>query len=1267
MVDPAVAVDADASGAIGAVDSPKNTNEHLPPASSALPSRRDSIKRAVQSRHSELLLQGVAPNVAAVAAIRDVFGSAKDVSHPETVPCEFVQMSDNPSDISVLHHGPNAGVAGDISGSEDEEVENCVRLTAVGRAPLASTSFPANPGRRIFFVAITGPYGIGKSKLARSLSQRFSSPLGEIRSDFMYHRTAPLPDGKVTAYGGNSHRFHVEAYSVKIMYSFRERARQAFAVDPYCPTTFRVSYNGECLREEFAGAQLDASRPVIIIVTGSAMLLNRDLAKSFDLTLALFADEHYVLARRLKRWKRGQYTVAMRDRFIAAHSEVDWSLLSVPTEKGEYEYIQQHPESTASIRANGDDCREAVLAAAIDRIKRRLRALLGIRSAEEIDALLDRPAVTMDPDASIGLGGEYVAPVGDKGASKGSLSRWENASQQEARQHTSRTRANYSPPDAHSGFCYPFFTAGTNMSLPRRVTCFGSCSNNSSVSSWCLGDSDCCMTTGGTKEGIVLYSRPSPVRHPLMPYMMFTITIALWDKVLQFARLDFIKVLAAGILYVSFRVDYHWKVTTNGDGSLGEAYLLGDHSIIGLYASLRAQELLVLRPYAWGLALVYLAFSAMEADALDSLTVSEPAPRPSPASGVVPAIRSPIYGSHSKRLFGYVQGSPNQVPVGTGYSEFPMSSLEREPAEVIDLINDGTVLAESELSGVSPAGKDYRSEIFKRAGSCTPPATNTAISPLAGGVQNIHGETRKCSESDDYDERSPSSDSRLPHWQPGGVAYERAARRMRKETAPAPSFLSDDQRRGSKVKSAPYKAGELSKGSCKRSKVSKDTVPERTLFHDSHRGVRIGEASHPGPDTVDSHAAPIPDQAAANSPPIRDRSRSGTRSISPTIPWDDEFLVFQERKRQLLLRLARLLRELRLVEEEFQVLVSSQVPMVRYDPRALRPYDARTNSAVARIPYRVADGACDALTPLEVGCLPGQVDLNRLMLGEVISFIYHQGERSGQRRCGAIISLLVTPSGPLFEMEERVENGPSAGATVRERYWPSASSGTIYSVQAISRERTAEDAAALREDQCPCVDCRNGVPPRGHLNTPTDAYVTTLHNEFLARTRRVTNPASDIVSQLLSQIETDAVSVRHIAPARESAGTEFPTRCFRCRPNALSSAEREERLESLERRVDLVRRGFEALTKVARITDRRVRVLSEGYRGLVIGRDSDTVPTTGLSHDGLRGVRIGEARHPGPSGSDSGDAQGDGTMSGADNDDTCSVRTGALSKARRKR
>ena len=58
------------------------------------------------------------------------------------------------------------------------------------------------------------------------------------------------------------------------------------------------------------------------------------------------------------------------------------------------------------------------------------------------------------------------------------------------------------------------------------------------------------------------------------------------------------------------------------------------------------------------------------------------------------------------------------------------------------------------------------------------------------------------------DERSPSSDSRLPHWQPGGVAYERAASRMRSETAPVPSFLSDEERRSSRVERGPHKAKE---------------------------------------------------------------------------------------------------------------------------------------------------------------------------------------------------------------------------------------------------------------------------------------------------------------------------------------------------------------------------------------------------------------------------------------------------------------------------
>ena len=179
-------------------------------------------------------------------------------------------------------------------------------------------------------------------------------------------------------------------YSVEFLHALRERLQQAFVCDPCCPETFRISRNGECLREGFAGAQLDANRPVLIFVTGSAILLNRDLAESFDLTLALFADERHVLARRLKRWKGGRYTTAMRARFIVAHREVDWPLISVPAEKGEYKYIQQHPESTAAIQADGEDCRQNVLNAAVDRVHQRLRALMKIHSLEELEVLLER-------------------------------------------------------------------------------------------------------------------------------------------------------------------------------------------------------------------------------------------------------------------------------------------------------------------------------------------------------------------------------------------------------------------------------------------------------------------------------------------------------------------------------------------------------------------------------------------------------------------------------------------------------------------------------------------------------------------------------------------------------------------------------------------------------------------------------------------------------------------------------------------------------------
>ena len=59
------------------------------------------------------------------------------------------------------------------------------------------------------------------------------------------------------------------------------------------------------------------------------------------------------------------------------------------------------------------------------------------------------------------------------------------------------------------------------------------------------------------------------------------------------------------------------------------------------------------------------------------------------------------------------------------------------------------------------------------------------------------------------DERSPSSDSCLPHWQPGGVVHERVACRLRGGTAPVPSFMPDEERRRSRVERVQHKAQEV--------------------------------------------------------------------------------------------------------------------------------------------------------------------------------------------------------------------------------------------------------------------------------------------------------------------------------------------------------------------------------------------------------------------------------------------------------------------------
>ena len=102
--------------------------------------------------------------------------------------------------------------------------------------------------------------------------------------------------------------------------------------------------------------------------------------------------------------------------------------------------------------------------------------------------------------------------------------------------------------------------------------------------------------------------------------------------------------------------------------------------------------------------------------------------------------------------------------------------------------------------------------------------------------------------------------------------------------------------------------------------------------------------------------------------------------------------------------------------------------------------------------------------PVPVVPRSGQVDLNRLTLGDVVSFLYHRGRRSGQRRNGIVISFPIAPTGMKFEIEERIQEGwPDSGSVVCRQYWPSATSGVIYSVQNIFRERANMAGAASVE------------------------------------------------------------------------------------------------------------------------------------------------------------------------------------------------------------
>ena len=123
-------------------------------------------------------------------------------------------------------------------------------------------------------------------------------------------------------------------------------------------------------------------------------------------------------------------------------------------------------------------------------------------------------------------------------------------------------------------------------------------------------------------------------------------------------------------------------------------------------------------------------------------------------------------------------------------------------------------------------------------GSAESPAPSTAPSVM---IISSEEEYYSCNEGDECDERSPSSDSRLPHWQPGGVAYERAASRMRSETAPVPSFLSDEERRSSRVERGPHKAKELQQPKAPAVRAPPAAPPEPADYVDAPLGSCIEE------------------------------------------------------------------------------------------------------------------------------------------------------------------------------------------------------------------------------------------------------------------------------------------------------------------------------------------------------------------------------------------------------------------------------------------
>ena len=180
-------------------------------------------------------------------------------------------------------------------------------------------------------------------------------------------------------------------------------------------------------------------------------------------------------------------------------------------------------------------------------------------------------------------------------------------------------------------------------------------------------------------------------------------------------------------------------------------------------------------------------------------------------------------------------------------------------AAASDRLTADEAMIEAGLEAVAP---DELHIIYENqaapCGSAESPAPSTAPSVM---IISSEEEYYSCNEGDECDERSPSSDSRLPHWQPGGVAYERAASRMRSETAPVPSFLSDEERRSSRVERGPHKAKEPqdrlhnSRKLLQQAAYTTAVLKERLTQQPKAPAVRASPAAPPEP--VDLLDAPL--------------------------------------------------------------------------------------------------------------------------------------------------------------------------------------------------------------------------------------------------------------------------------------------------------------------------------------------------------------------------------------------------------------------------